>query len=183
MKFKGKEHGFGALEALLILIIVGIVGFVGWYVYHAKNSTDSTYNNAANTNVTAQSTVQKTSEQPNKTKFNEYFSSFTLGKLALGKQVGPPINVPTDTTVFSVATDQFCTNMTLKKTIPQGSYAEANYNVSTKQSDNPTKITIPREVTRGGTIGCEPLQVSAGKYEYKAYIDGVLVIDSAYAVK
>lgn len=183
MKLKEKEHGFGAVEALLILIIIGIVGFVGWYVYHAKNSTDNTYNNAANTNIATQSTVQKTSEQPNKTKFNEYFSSFNLAKLAIGKQINPPTSVPTNTTTFNVATDQFCTNMNIKKTIPSGSYAAATYNVTTKQSDNPTKIAMPIELKQGNTMGCDSLSVSAGPYEYKAYVDGILVVDLPFTVK
>ena len=184
MKLKEKEHGFGALEALLILIIVGIVGFTGWYVYHSKNSTDNTYNNAANTKVTApSSTAKTTSEQPNKTKFNEYFSSFNLAKLATGKQINPQTSVPTNTTTFNVATDQFCTNMNIKKTIPSGSYAAATYNVSTKQSDNATKMATPIELKQGNSIGCDSLSVSAGIYEYKAYIDNVLVVDLAFTVK
>jgi cytoskeletal protein RodZ len=182
MRFKQKEQGFGAIEALLIVIIVGLVGFAGWYVYNSQKSSNNTFDESANTNITAQS-AQTTSEQPNKTKFNEYFTSLTLGKLAIGRQVGPPNDIPTDTTEFDKTTDQFCVNMVTKKAVPLGSYVESTYTVSTKQSNNPTKTASPRELSQGGSIGCETLDLAAGKYEYKAYINDILVVDLAYTVK
>jgi len=43
-----RQQGFAALEALLVVIIVGLLGFTGWFVWHAKNNTDTSLNNASN---------------------------------------------------------------------------------------------------------------------------------------
>ena len=113
------------------------------------------------------------SEEPNMDKFNEYFSNIYLGKLPLGVQVGPP-NFPIKSSVFSKATDQLCSNMDIKKTIPAGSIAVAVYNVDTKNYDM-LKTSFPMELRQGGSSGCESLTLQAGKYERKFYIDDVLV--------
>gem|GEM_PF-5416893 len=34
---KKNQHGFGAIEGLLLLVIVSLIGFVGWYVWQSKN--------------------------------------------------------------------------------------------------------------------------------------------------
>lgn len=50
-KISLKQRGFSIIELLLIIIIIGVIGFVGWFVYNSKKTTDSSYNNAANTQV------------------------------------------------------------------------------------------------------------------------------------
>jgi predicted lipoprotein with Yx(FWY)xxD motif len=61
---KKLQHGFAALETVLVLVIVGLVAFVVWYAFHTKSNTDTTYGNAANT----QTEVSK--ENSNKTNTN-----------------------------------------------------------------------------------------------------------------
>lgn len=180
---RDNQKGFTAVEAVLILVITGILSFVGWYVYHSKNNASSTYNSAANTSAnTKTTTTRTTSEQPNQTKFDEFFSSYRLAKLAIGKTISPPTSVPTDTTAFNSATDQLCSNVTIKKAISAGSLSTAIYNVSTKQNAIP-QVSYPQALPVGGSSGCGKLEVTAGQYEYKVYIDNVLVVDLAFTVK
>lgn len=46
VKITKNEHGFSAIEMILIIVIVAIIGFVGWYVYHSMKNTSSTYYSA-----------------------------------------------------------------------------------------------------------------------------------------
>lgn len=62
MKTKQDEHGFSALEGLLILIIVGLIGFVGWYIWSnrakpSENATTSQNAPTASQNQTVQDTL------------------------------------------------------------------------------------------------------------------------------
>lgn len=121
------------------------------------------------------------SEQSNKAKYDEYLSDIYLGKMAIGKKIGTD-GFPTKTNVFTAGTDQFCTMMTLKKTIPSGNVAIAIYDVVTKQ-DNQPKMVFPVELKAGGSGGCGDLTQPAGKYEYKLYINDVLVSILPFEVK
>jgi hypothetical protein len=61
MKLKKNNHGFGAIEGLLILVIVGIIGFTGWFVWDAKRNSEQS---PINTTVAANSNaVAKTNEK------------------------------------------------------------------------------------------------------------------------
>lgn len=122
-----------------------------------------------------EASTEPLSEQPNKAKFDEYLGNVYLGKLALGMQVGGPgPNSPVKTAMFNKATDQFCTNMDIKKAIPANSIGSATYDVASKTDIIP-KSTFPMELKQGGSSGCQGVDVPPGKYEYKMYIDNVLV--------
>lgn len=176
---RNNERGFGAIELIIIVVIIVAVGAGAWFV--GKNNSKS-----GSTKTTTSSTPSQaaTSEQPDKTLFNQYFSSFSLAKLANGKHISPPNDLPVDTTTFNSATDQLCQNATVLKQIPSGSLSSTVYNVATKQNATPVAV-FPGELGpgQGTSSGCGTLGVTAGNYEYKAYINNVLVVDMAFQVK
>ncbi len=176
---KHNQYGFGAVEYLIAAIVIVAIGFGAWYV--GKHSSKP-----SSTTVTSSSTPPPatTSEQPDKTLFSQYFSSFNLAKLANGKHISPPNDIPTNTTTFNSATDQLCQNMIVIKQIPSGSLSSTIYNVATKQNVAPLTV-FPGELGpgQGTSSGCGTLGVTAGHYEYKAYINNVLVVDTPFEVK
>lgn len=170
---KKDEQGFGAIEFLVIAIAVVVIGFGAWYVAKHKSSSTKTTTPANTSQVT-------TSEQPNQAKFSEFFTAFSMAKLASGQNIAPPDVVPINTNVFS-ATDQMCANMTIKKAIAANSLSTAFYDVVSKQNVNPP-TAFPQALPIGGTSGCSPPSLKAGKYEYKVYVDNVLVVDTPFTV-
>lgn len=115
---------------------------------------------------------------------NEYIENgkIILANLPIGKQIEPPQDIPVKTDVFDFSKDQFCVMMTLKKTIPANSFSSAVYDTVSKQDIEP-KTSTPMELKQGGIAGCQPGTFSAGKYEYRAYIDDVLVAVLPFEVK
>ncbi|MBI2588612.1 hypothetical protein HYW35_00145 [Candidatus Saccharibacteria bacterium] len=176
---KKNEQGFSAVEFLIIAVVIVIVGAGAWFV--GKNNSKP-----SSTTATTSSTPSPaaTSEQPDKTLFNQYFSSFSLAKLANGKHISPPNDIPTDTTTFNSSTDQLCQNMIVLKQVPSGSLSSTIYSVATKQNAVPVAV-FPGELGpgQGTSSGCGTLGVAAGRYEYKAYINNVLVVDIPFEVK
>ncbi len=131
------------------------------------------------TSAETQSTEQL-SEQPDKAKYDEYFTEFYLGKLPAGTDANPS-NMPVKTTVFT-SEDQFCTVWTQKKEIPAGSFSGAIYDTVAKKDFEP-KTAFPMALNSGGHMGSQPLTYPPGKYEYKIYIDDVLVIVIPFEVR
>lgn len=176
---KKNEHGFSVVEYLVVAIVIVVIGIGAWYV--GKHGSKPSATTATNSSAPPQAA---TSEQPNKAVFNQYFSSFSLAKLANGKHISPPNDIPADTTTFNSATDQLCANMGVIKLIPSGSLSSAIYNVATKQNVAPPTI-FPNELGpgQGTSSGCGTLGVTSGHYEYKAYINNVLVVDTPFEVK
>jgi hypothetical protein len=121
------------------------------------------------------------SELPNKAKYDEYFSDIYLGKMDIGKVIGTD-GFPTKTSTFTKAVDQFCSMMTLKKTISAGHIGNAFYDVVAKRDIQPKSI-FPMELAAGGSGGCNSLNLPTGKYEDKIYIDDVLVAVLPFEVK
>lgn len=175
---KKNENGFGAVEFLIIAVLIVGLGLGGWYVAKRGNKTTTT-----STTTPAATSQTSTSEQPNKTKYAEFFASFDLAKLPAGQHISPPNSIPTNTTTFSAA-DQLCENIKVIKLIPANSLSSAIYDVTTKQNAVPVAV-FPNELGPGpGTSSsCGSLGVTAGHYEYKAYIDSVLVVDTPFEVK
>jgi hypothetical protein len=136
---------------------------------------------SSGTGTPSDNTGTPLSEQPDKTKFDEYFTRVYLGKLPLGVQVGPPNNFPVKTGVFTSA-DQFCSDFLIIKTIPAGTLGTAVYDTDKNEYTRP-KANIPMELKQGGTSGCETMDFLPGKYEYKIYADDVLVSAIPFEVK
>ncbi len=122
-----------------------------------------------------------TSNNPNTAKFNEFFSDFYLGKMAIGKVIGTD-GFPTKTNIFTKGVDLFCTMMSVKKTIAAGHLAGATYDVNAKFNIQ-TKTSFPMEIAAGGSVGCTPLNEPKGRYEDRIYIDDVLVAAIPFEVK
>jgi len=118
-------------------------------------------------------------EKPNTEKFNEYFQEVYLAKLPAGSEFDP-FNI-IKTTSFT-AGEQFCSSLTMKKDIPAGSFGMEVYDIGTKQ-DVQAKGTFPQALKQGGSVGCENLQYPIGKYEFRLYIDDILVAILPFEVK
>jgi hypothetical protein len=121
------------------------------------------------------------SEKADAQKFSEYFKSFTLGKLALNKKVGPK-NVPVKTNVFT-SKDQFCVVADIKQDIPAGALASSVYGIETAQ--DVIEKSASTEFTRAGkTMSCGgPSKFTPGRYEMKVYIDDVLAGVYPFTIK
>jgi hypothetical protein len=120
-------------------------------------------------------------EQPNRAKYAESFADIYLGKMNIGKKIGTD-SFPTKSNIFTSGVDQFCTMMTLKKTISGGHFAGAIYDTANTKYSEP-KSVFPIALKAGGTGGCSRLTQSSGKYEDKRYVDHVFVAVLPYEVK
>ena len=134
----------------------------------------------AETTTETQSTLQL-SEQPNKAKFDEYFTEFYLAKLPLGTELSAS-NLPVKTAVFTVSKDQFASVMSVKKDIPAGSMSGAIYDTVAKKDFEP-KTAFPMALKASNYTGSQPLKYPPGKYEYKVYVDDVLVVNIPFEVR
>jgi len=139
---------------------------------------------AAETTVVETQATEQLSEQPDKAKYDEYFTDFYLGKLPKGTQFGPYLggtqfdqnNMPVKTAVFIASEDEFCGVGTLKKDIPQGNLYISVYDAEAKK-DAITKAPFPQGLNAGDFGWADdPINFPAGKYEYKLYIDDVLAV-------
>jgi len=119
------------------------------------------------------------SEQPDQQKFNEYFTEAAVAKLPVGVEFSP-FNVE-KTSVLN-AGEKFCTTFSMKKQIIAGSLAAAVYDINAKKDVQP-KSSFPQKMGPGGSIGCEDLAWTTGKYEYKIYVDDVLAVVAPFEVK
>jgi len=173
-------------KTLYVIIVLLLAIIIGGGTYFFLNREGVTITNTgsqppvANENAPVSANITL-SEQPNKTKYDEYLSDIYLGKMAIGKTIGTD-GFPTATNIFTNGTDQFCTMMTLKKAVISGKTAVAIYDTVTKQ-DNQPKTVFPRELKVGGNGGCGDLTQLPGKYEYKLYFDDVLVAVLPFEVK
>ncbi|MFA6082166.1 MAG: hypothetical protein WC773_01975 [Patescibacteria group bacterium] len=153
---------------IVVLLLVIFGGGVWWFL--SNNSTTTTSSSSSSPSPTATPVVL--SEQPNLDMFNQYLSSSYLSKLAVGEQVGP--NNTTKTTTFNFTTDQFCVNMTARRTIESGHIAMAIYSLATK-TNVVDKVTAVHSTLTGGNTSCEPESLTTGKYELKMYYDNTLI--------
>lgn len=146
---------------------------------------------AETTAVETQATEQL-SEQPNKAKYDEYFSDFYLGKLPRGTQFGPglggkwfnPDNMPVKTAVFIASEDEFCLVGTVIKGIPSGSFYIAVYDTVAKKDSIPKTTFLPVDLNVGDFGNADdPIIFPTGKYEFKLYIDDALVVVIPFEVR
>lgn len=164
------------ITVLLVVIVAGLV-----YVMSNKSGTKVETGNQPATSSPEQTGSISTplAEQPNQIKFDEYFTEIYLLKAPAGEKASPFNMVRT--TVFT-SKDQFCTGMSLKKTIPSGNYSVAIYDVNAKIDVQP-KTVFPMELKQGDFGGCGNLNQVAGSYEQKIYVDDVLVAVLPFEVK
>lgn len=115
------------------------------------------------------------SEQPNEATFREYFSEIGLGKLPPGKTL--PEGLEQNVSIFAPG-DQFCQYGTvIKEVSPSLAYFGTQAKKVVKEG------TFPRALLPGGFAGCELLDLPAGKYEVKVYVDDVLVAVLPFEVR
>lgn len=110
-------------------------------------------------------------EKPNTEKFNEYLKEIYLAKLPAGAKFDPFGIIKTTTFVVG---EQFCQSLSIKKDIPANSFGSEVYNIDNSEIIQP-KSTFPQALKQGGSVGCEDLRYSTGKYEMRLYIDDTLV--------
>jgi hypothetical protein len=171
----------------VLILLVFMLGFIlAGCAAQNKTAAKTTTTAEAKTTVAAETTKAETqsteqlSEQPDKAKYDEYFTEFYLGKLPKGTDANPS-NVPVKTNVFT-SEDQFCSVWTQKKDIPAGSLSGAIYDTVAKKDLEP-KTAFGMAISAGGHMGSQPLTYPPGKYEYKLYIDDVLVVDIPFEVR
>lgn len=165
---------------LLLAIIVG--GGTYYFLNQSGNKSDSGGPAGGGSGTASPSTSlenQTFSEQPDKNKFNEFFSDAYLGKLPVGAKFDPFKVIRANT--YS-AGEQFCIGLELKKIVPANTLGSAVYDVNTRQNVRPMAF-FPKSVGPGGTMGCEGLQDPPGKYELKVYIDRALAVILPFEVK
>ena len=182
MKNKKSIYKISGIAVLLVFMLgLALTGCTAQNKTAGQTTTPQTETTTAaeTTAVETQATVQL-SEQPDKAKYDEYFTDFYLGKLPLGTGANPS-NLPIKTTVFT-SEDQFCTVWTQKKDIPAGSISGAVYDTVAKKDFEP-KTAFPMAINAGGHMGSQPLTYPPGKYEYKIYIDDVLVAVLPFEVR
>ena len=168
------------LIVIIIILVVIIAGGV-YYFLNQKSSKGPEVNNqpAGGQEATSETGEEPLSEQPNKAKFDEYLTNAYLAKLPGGVPFDPRA---VEKTKIFVSSDQFCTSMDIKKDIATDTLATAVYDGVAKQDVQP-KSVFPMLMRQGNTIGCEPLSYSAGKYEFKIYLDNVLAVVLPFEVK
>jgi hypothetical protein len=178
----------GILVLLVFMLGLALTGCTAQNKTAGETATPQTETATAAETTVAETTAAETqsteqlSEQPDKAKYDEYFTEFYLGKLPRGKQVGPPDNIPVKTAVFIASEDEFCVAITLKKDIP-GSFSFAVYDAVAKKDFAP-KTVFPVALNVGGHAWADdPIEYPAGKYEYKLYIDDVLVAVVPFEVR
>lgn len=167
----------------ILVLLVFMLGFIltGCTAQNKTAAETTTLKTSTTASAETQSTEQL-SEQPDKAKYDEYFTDFYLGKLPRGKQVGPD-NIPVKTAVFIASEDEFCPMGTLKKDIPSGSFYIAVYDTVAKKDFAP-KTVFPVALNVGGFGWADdPIGFPAGKYEYKVYIDDALVAVVPFEVR
>ncbi|MFA5374974.1 MAG: hypothetical protein WC455_04370 [Dehalococcoidia bacterium] len=166
---------------LVILVIAVMIPAIG--CGKKETSGGQTPTPSPSIAATADTTGLNLSEQPDQAKYNEYLSELYLAVLPIGTEIAWPNGMPTETSVFTIGKDQFCTSITRKKTIPSGSFAMALYDVNTKIYIEPKAVWPVAMDGQGNVMGCEGLDLQVGRYEKKFYIDDVLVGVIPFEVK
>ena len=166
-------------KSILYVIIAALVVAIACLVFLLwKEKTERAGTVAAPEKETK--TEQPTySEQPDAATFAKYFSRGYLAKLTEGQEFDPRNIIRT--TVFE-QTDQFCTSLDIKKTIAAGTLSTAVYDVTYKEEVSPRSV-FPQMLRQGNSVGCESLDLPAGKYEQKIYVDDTLAIVMPFEVK
>jgi hypothetical protein len=183
---------------LVVVVIILVLAVVGWqFLFKKSNEGGSckndkncleglkcvnnicysgkegdpcnTYQDCQEISLCKNSKCLKISEQSNEETFNEYFTDIGLGILPPGGEL--PMDLHQNVEVFSRGGGQLCLYGTLTK---DSSVATAIYD-SAKKKYVAEKTAYPKTLEKGGFAGCSPVDMAAGKYEYKVYIGDTLV--------
>jgi hypothetical protein len=171
----------------ILILLVFILGFTLVGCKTQNKTAGATITPQTETTTATKTTVAETqsteqlSEQPDKAKYDEYFSEYYLAKIPLGTEMSQS-NLPVKTAVFITSEDQFGSNMSLKKDIPAGSLSGAVYDTVAKKDFEP-KTAFPMALKASNYAGFGPLKYPPGKYEYKVYVDDVLVVVIPFEVR
>ena len=175
----------GILVLLVFMLGLALTGCTAQNKTAGQTTTPQTETTTAAETTAAETTavetqaVEQLSEQPDKAKYDEYFTEFYLGKAPRGQQI-PQIHPGSPglikTAVFIASEDEFCVVGTVKKAIPSGSFYIAVYDTVAKKDFVFKTVKFP-EGLNVGSFGWvdDPINFPTGKYEYKVYIDDVLV--------
>lgn len=164
---------------IIIVILVFIIVGGAFFFFGTQNKSKSLEQEPLSNVSNNENGNLSLSEQPNKEKYNEYFTGAYLAKLPAGAKFEPFKIIKTN--IFSVG-EQFCTSLDMKKQIPANTLSSAIYDVNTKGTQS-MGGAFPQAIGPGGSVGCGTLPTSIGKYENKIYINDDLVIVLPFEVK
>jgi len=74
-------------------------------------------------------------------------------------------------------------SINMKKQVLANTFSSAVYDVDAKQEIQPRGGAFPQAMGPGNSTGCQSLDQSAGKYEYKFYLNDDLVAVLPFEVK
>jgi hypothetical protein len=172
----------GILVLLVFMLGLAPAGCTVQNKTAAQTTTSQTETTtAAETTAAEIQSTEQLSEQPDKAKYDEYFSEYYLAKIPVGTEMSSS-NLPVKTAVFIASEDQFCSSMSLKKDVPAGSLSGAVYDTVAKKDFEP-KAAFPMALKASNYTGSQPLKYPPGKYEYKVYIDDALVVVIPFEVQ
>jgi len=115
------------------------------------------------------------SVQPDIATFQKYFKELGLGKVPPGVK-DFPTDLQKNATVFTTE-DQICLyGEIILECMPRNTVCDSETGNVVSEGG------LPRPMT-GGFAGWEPLTIPAGKYEYKVYVDDVLVAVFPFEVR
>lgn len=134
-----------------------------------------------NENIEEAEKTYAPSEQADTAIFDSYFKSIYLGKLPIGQEPGYAA-VPQVTALFIKGQDQYCTVLEARKVISEGTYASAIYDLDSNEYAK-QKMAFPGSFPLGGSMGCGDIPFSAGRYEYKAYINDALIFVFPFEIR
>jgi len=145
---------------IFILVLAAIVGAAYYFSINWLGKGDFSYKPGP------------LSEQSDKEKFNEYFNKISSAKLPFVEK--PNISDLTPTNSFTTA-DLFCVTANMKKTVLSDKLSYAIYDKDANEYKKP-KDSFRVDLLIGDNLNCEVLEsFRVGEYEYKLYIEDVLV--------
>lgn len=166
---------------LLPLISCSVLKTSGKAGYKATETSVTIAENSPEDNsITSFAKVENKilSEKPDEAAFKEYFTELGIGKLTEKGKL--PLDFKKGDNIFiSNGRDQIVIYGNLLKDI---SLSNAIYDVNEKKNIR-EKTEFPMVIKKGGFAGSEPVNISAGKYEYKIWADDKLVGVFPFEVK
>ena len=114
------------------------------------------------------------SEQPDEATLKKYFSELGLGKIAPGGQL--PLSLEKNATLFTAEDQIGLYGNILVECTPRHIIYDTQAQKTVLEGGFPYAL-------KGGFAGTGPVDIPAGKYEYKVYVDDTLVAVFPFEVK